>query len=178
MVVSWSDEDDSKGEVENEYAKHVTALTGKCMSDTKSCDEELTYEELAASYKELYTRSTEVCKLLEKQKKTISQLHAERSDHLAKIYDLNDEVTQLNSQLEHVRKQVRMMNTCIDLLKEMLEGQNQGKPNVIGFDYKALNKQKQNQDRNFVYVVGDYRALNKQQQNQDKRFVTAVGRNI
>lgn len=117
MVVSWSDEDDSEGELENESAKHLTALTGRFMYDIESCDGESTYEELAASYKELYTISEEVCMLLGKQKNTISQLHVERSDHLAKISNLNDEVTQLNSQLEHLKKQVRMMNTCTNLLE-------------------------------------------------------------
>jgi len=49
-----------------------------------------------------------------------------------------------------------MMNTCIDLLEEILEGQNQGKPKAIGFDYRALNKQQQNQDKKFFPVVGTY----------------------
>jgi len=46
---------------------------------------------------------------------------------------------------------------------------------VIGFDYKALNKKQQIQDRKFAYDGGDYRALNKQQQNQDRKFVVAEG---
>jgi len=33
LVVSWSDEDKSEGEVENEYTKDVTALTGVYLSD-------------------------------------------------------------------------------------------------------------------------------------------------
>ena len=40
-----------------------------------------------------------------------NKLQGERSENLAKISELNDEVTQLNSQLEHVKKQVRMMTT-------------------------------------------------------------------
>jgi Uri superfamily endonuclease len=51
LTVSWFDEDDLEREVQNESAKHVTALNDICMSDTESCD-----EELAASYKDLYTR--------------------------------------------------------------------------------------------------------------------------
>jgi len=81
------------------------------MSDVESCDEELTYEELVISYRKLYNINEEVCKLLEKQKKDIRQLHAERSNHLAKKSELFDEVTQLNSQLEHIRKQVKMITT-------------------------------------------------------------------
>ncbi|MCI62998.1 gag-pol polyprotein, partial [Trifolium medium] len=73
LVVSWSDEDDFEGEVESETAKHVTTLTGICMSDAESCNEEVSYDELAASYKELCIRSEEVCKALEKQKKIIAQ---------------------------------------------------------------------------------------------------------
>jgi len=63
LVVSWSDEDNLEEEVENEYAKNVTALTGVNMSDVESGDEELTYEELVISYKELYTKSEDICKL-------------------------------------------------------------------------------------------------------------------
>ena len=56
LIVSWSDVD-SKGEVENESSKNVTALTGRYMSDLESCDEDLTYEELVVSYKDLYNKS-------------------------------------------------------------------------------------------------------------------------
>ena len=66
LVVSWSNEDNSEGEVENEYAKNVTALTGIYMFDAESGDEELTYEELTISYKELYTKSEDICEMLEK----------------------------------------------------------------------------------------------------------------
>ncbi|MCI28313.1 gag-protease polyprotein, partial [Trifolium medium] len=64
LTVSWSDEDDSEGEVESEAAKNITALTGRYMSDTDSCDEE---------------------------KKIIAQLQAERYDNLSKISELNNE---------------------------------------------------------------------------------------
>ncbi|MCI22700.1 gag-protease polyprotein, partial [Trifolium medium] len=59
LTVSWSDEEESEEEVESEVAKHVIALTGICMSDAESCDEELTYDELADSYKELCLKSEE-----------------------------------------------------------------------------------------------------------------------
>ena len=61
LVVSWSDEDDSKGKAESESTKHVIVLTGRVMSDIDSCDEVLPYEELAASYNELIARSTDMC---------------------------------------------------------------------------------------------------------------------
>ncbi|MCI62321.1 gag-pol polyprotein, partial [Trifolium medium] len=80
LTVSWSDEDESEGDVESEAAKHITALTGICMSDAESCDEEISYDDLAASYKELCIRSEKVCKTLEKQKKITAQLQTERYD--------------------------------------------------------------------------------------------------
>jgi hypothetical protein len=70
-MVSWFDEDSDE---EDESARHATALTGVCISDAESDDEEITYEELASSYKDMLTRYEEVCRILEKQKKTINQL--------------------------------------------------------------------------------------------------------
>ncbi|MCI00160.1 hypothetical protein A2U01_0021177 [Trifolium medium] len=43
----------------------LQSISGVCMSDTDSYDEDVSYEELAASYKELCIRSEEVCTLLE-----------------------------------------------------------------------------------------------------------------
>jgi hypothetical protein len=74
LVVSWSDRDDSEDEVENESAKHVTALTGRVTSDTKSYDEELSYEELVVSYNELIAKNTDMSQMIEKQDDIISKL--------------------------------------------------------------------------------------------------------
>jgi hypothetical protein len=64
LMVSWSDED---SEEEDEFARHVSALTGVCISDAESDDDEdITYEELASSYKDLLIRYEEVCRILEK----------------------------------------------------------------------------------------------------------------
>jgi hypothetical protein len=49
FTFSCSDED---SEEENESARHVTALTGTCISDSDSDeDEDMSYEELASTYK-------------------------------------------------------------------------------------------------------------------------------
>ncbi|CAJ2661891.1 unnamed protein product [Trifolium pratense] len=85
LTVSWSDED-SEGETDT--AKSIHALTGVCTSDTESCDEELTFDELAESYKELCLRSEEVCRISEKQKETISKLQTERIVNLTKISEI------------------------------------------------------------------------------------------
>ncbi|MCI63824.1 hypothetical protein A2U01_0085081, partial [Trifolium medium] len=84
--------------------------------------------ELATTYKDLFSRSTEVCKALEKQKKLNGQLQAERYDHLAKIAELNQEIIKLNADLAHVRKQVKMMSKGTEQLDEIPEKQSFGKP--------------------------------------------------
>jgi len=58
--------------------------------------------------------------------------------HLANIYELNNEVILLSSQLDHVLKQVRMTTTRTDVLDKMLESQIRGKPNGIGFSHEHL----------------------------------------
>jgi len=37
--------------MENEFTKHVAALTGRVLSDDEPCDEDLVYDELAVTYK-------------------------------------------------------------------------------------------------------------------------------
>src|ERR1043165_5862172 len=65
MAVTWSD-GDSGSESEEEAAKLVTALSGVCNSDMDSSDEEVTFEELADTYKKLCIRNGEVCQQNEK----------------------------------------------------------------------------------------------------------------
>jgi len=50
----------------------------------------------------------------------------------------------LNSQLDHVLKQVRMMTIGTNVLDKMLEGQIKGKPNGIGFSHEHLRQEHQN----------------------------------
>jgi hypothetical protein len=64
-----------------------------------------------------------------------------------------------------------MMTTGTDVLEEILEGQNKGKPKGISYEYKALNKKQQNM--NFAYALEDYGIVSKQKQVQDIKFVAA-----
>jgi hypothetical protein len=45
--------------VKIESANHVYALTGRIMLSTESCEEEMTYDELAMSYYDLIAINTE-----------------------------------------------------------------------------------------------------------------------
>ena len=51
LSVCWSD--DTESEHESESDKDVNALTGRCESDDESSDVEITFDELAKSYREL-----------------------------------------------------------------------------------------------------------------------------
>jgi hypothetical protein len=157
LGATWSEEEEYEEEVENELAKHVTALTGVCESDSDSNDDDVSYDELAGSFKALCIRSEEVCEQLEAERRVIIQLKTERNCHLAKIGALNDEVSQLNSQLEHLKKQVVMMHHSTHALDEILEKQVIGKPQPIGFDYETLNKrQMYDPDTKFMTPEGNH----------------------
>jgi len=83
LVVSWSDGDDSDEEVKAESANHVSALTGRIMSNTESCEEEMTYDELAISCYDLIAKNSELTQRVEEQVKEIAQLQDERFDNLS-----------------------------------------------------------------------------------------------
>src|SRR4051812_8566176 len=91
-------------------AQYVTSLTSACESDDGYSEDVLTFDELATSYKELYAKSTEVCKQVEKQKRLIKELKIEKKEYLATIESLNDEINMLNSKMDQMSKSVRMLN--------------------------------------------------------------------
>ena len=111
LIVSWSDDDESEGDEERESTKHVAALTSRVLSDAESCDENLTCDELAVSHIKLSNRNTDTCKQLEELINITNKLEDERIRHQAKISELNNKVTLLNSQFSHVIKQVKTMST-------------------------------------------------------------------
>ncbi|CAJ2644227.1 unnamed protein product [Trifolium pratense] len=139
LAITWSDEDDSEEETESGSAKHVNALTGVCESDAESCDG-TSYEELLTTYKDLFIRSNEVYKALEKQKKANCQLQAEKNECLVTIDTLNKEIEKLNGDLEHARKQVRVYGSGEEKFQAMLLKQSAGKK-PIGFDYEIVDQQ-------------------------------------
>ncbi|KAK2357265.1 hypothetical protein QL285_094555 [Trifolium repens] len=148
LNVSWSDED---SEEENEAARHVIALTGTCTSNCDSDeDEDVTYEELASTYKELLTRYEEMCRILEKQKKTINRLQAEVNIQTEKASKAQEEVTQVNAQMDDLRKRVSQLNSGTNLLEEILENVPSGKAKSIGYNYSSLNQYQQDTETKFT----------------------------
>src|SRR4051812_15310923 len=130
LTVTWSDEDsDSK----KETAKHVTVSTRIYESDDDSSDDELTFDELAASYKKLCRENAEVCKQVEKQEVIIRDLEIEKSKHLAIIDSLSSEISMLNHKLDRMTKSFEMLNNGSDTQEEILEyGQRSGDMFGIG----------------------------------------------
>ncbi|KAK2380438.1 gag-protease polyprotein [Trifolium repens] len=148
LTVSWSDED---SEEENESARHVTALTGTCVSDCDSDEDgDVSYEELVSTYRELLTRYEEMCRILEKQKKTINKLQAEVNIQVEKASKAQDEVTQVNTQMDELRKRVSQLNSGTNLLEEILENVPSGKAKSIGYNYSSLNQYQQDAETKFT----------------------------
>ncbi|PNY10358.1 retrotransposon-related protein, partial [Trifolium pratense] len=130
---TWSDEDDSEGEAENTHA-----LTGVCTSDTESCDEEVKHLETIT---EVGIKCEEGMKMIERQKGIIQTLESEKLDNLAEISKLQEEVTELQTHLDHFKKQVGMLNKGTELLDEILEKlpTPSRSKTAIGYQYKNVN---------------------------------------
>ncbi|KAI5409817.1 hypothetical protein KIW84_055319 [Lathyrus oleraceus] len=92
LAATWSDESETE-----ESSNLVTALIGRWGSDEDSSDDEVTFEELATTYKKLCHRSAEVCKQVESKKKVITQLENEKVEHLETISKLKTEAVVLNA---------------------------------------------------------------------------------
>ena len=129
LNVCWSDE--SESDYESESSKNEHAFIGKYASDSDSSDDELTFDELAKSYKELCFRSLE----------EITLLQAEKKQQLVEIDKLKEEVALLNSKLEGMTKSVRMMNSSSKVLDELLEiGKPAGDQTGLGFNHQSIRK--------------------------------------
>jgi hypothetical protein len=147
LTVSWSDEE---SEEEHESAKHVTALTGVCITDSNTDEDgDVAYDELANTYKELLTRFEEMCKILEKQKKTINLLQAEVKAQVEKTSEAQEEVVQVNAQMNDLKKRVSQLNSGTNILEEILENLPSGKVKSVGYNYSNLNQYQQSLETKF-----------------------------
>ena len=94
LAATWFDESETE-----ESANLVTALTRRWGSDEDSSDDEVTFEELATTYRKSCHKSVELCKQVESQKKEITQLENEKVEHLETISKLKIEAVVLNAKL-------------------------------------------------------------------------------
>ncbi|KAK2437534.1 hypothetical protein QL285_022413 [Trifolium repens] len=143
-----------KGEPDDETVEHIAAFTGRYESDEDSCDEDITFDELASTYKELLTRYEEMCRILEKQKKTINRLQAVVNIQAEKASKAQDEVTQVNIQMDDLRKRVSQLNPGTNFLEQILESVPSGKARSVGYNYTSLNQHQLNPETKFMPAEG------------------------
>jgi len=172
MIVSWSDDEEANGDAESDTVKRVTARTGRVESKPKFGDEDPYSEKVIVAYSYQDINDVNTSKLLIEQEEIINHLREERIGHLAKITELNKEVTLLNSQLDNVLKQVRMMTTETDVLDRMLEVQMKGKPNGIGFTHENLKQELQNSS--YVQALEHYHKVKKGKPVKKIKFVAST----
>jgi len=86
---------------------------------------------------------------------------------------LNNEVIILNSQLDHVIKQVRMMTNGTDILDKMLKGQIKEKPNGIDFSHERLKQG--HQYNSYAHALEYYHKAKKRKPVTNIKFVASTG---
>ncbi|KAK2375776.1 gag-protease polyprotein [Trifolium repens] len=143
-----------KGEPGDETVEHIAAFTGRYESDEDSCDEDITFDELASTYKELLTRYEEMCRILEKQKKTINKLQAEVNIQVEKATQAEEKVIQVNVQMDDLRKRVSQLNPGTNFLEQILESVPSGKARSVGYNYTSLNQHQLNPETKFMPAEG------------------------
>ncbi|KAK2354134.1 gag-protease polyprotein [Trifolium repens] len=143
-----------KGEPDDETVEHIAAFTGRYESDEDSCDEDITFDEFASTYKELLTRYEEMCRILEKQKKTINKLQAEVNIQVEKATQAEEKVIQVNVQMDDLRKHVSQLNSGTNLLEQILESVPSGKAKSVGYNYTSLNQYQHNPETKFMPAEG------------------------
>lgn len=141
-------------------------MTGRVEPSYDSADEELICEEVILPKCDQEGTNAVSAKFTSGHEATINQLLQERSKHLSKITELNNEVILLKSQLDHVLKQVKMMTTGTEVLDRMLNSQIVGKPNGIGFTHEHLKKEHHSNSHS--------QALEHYQKNRNKKPVKKI----
>jgi cell division protein FtsB len=63
-----------------------------------------------------------VCRILEKQKKTINQLHTEKDFQIGQVLKVEKDLTQANADMDELKKRVNQLNCGANLLEEILDG--------------------------------------------------------
>jgi hypothetical protein len=116
LAATWSNESETE-----ESVNLVTALIGRWGSGEESSDDEVTFEELATTYRKLCHKSAEVCKQVESQKKVITQLEIEKVEHLETISKLKTEALVLNAKLDESQQVESQKKVITQLENEKAE---------------------------------------------------------
>jgi hypothetical protein len=95
-----------------------------------------------------------MCRILEKQKKTINKLQAEVNIQVEKETQDEEKVTHVNVQMDDLRKRVSQLNPGTNLLEQILESVPSGKAKFVGYNYTSLNQYQQNPETKFMSSEG------------------------
>ena len=131
----------------------MTALTRRWNSNMDFRSEEISYNELTTSYKELCNKSDEVYQIGIKQRMIIANLWTKNEEFLADISELQNEVTLLTSKLDNLIKVVRMSNNGSYGLDDIIQDVEGGRRHIVlGFNYQSLKNKKQSPEIKFVHA--------------------------
>lgn len=99
----------------------------------------------------------EACMTIKEHKSTIVVLHKEKEKLTSTITGMEEEVTWMNSKIEHITKYVCMLNSGFDILDEILDI---GEKKVIGINFKkevkTLPKKTMAHEQKRKYLVDDH----------------------
>ncbi|CAI8614462.1 unnamed protein product [Vicia faba] len=133
FTVSWSNDDESEDETNNESAKLMVDLSGIWADEVKAYDDSVLYEDLDVFYKDTYDRCEESLQTLEEHRKIIVELESEKKKLLYSVSHLYSEVTLLNSKLNNMSYSLKKMKSKAKIVRE--EGDTE-------VDYQSNNKQR------------------------------------
>jgi hypothetical protein len=85
MIVSWSDDEGTDGDVDSDAAKRVSAMTGRVEPESKNEDSDYEKVTVPRGYQDIHDDSTS--RHVMEQEEIINHLQEERIGHLAKISD-------------------------------------------------------------------------------------------
>ncbi|XP_045792050.1 uncharacterized protein LOC123886812 [Trifolium pratense] len=123
MSPTYSDKNSEK-ECDDNTTKRVMAFTGKYDSDNESCDGEVTYEELADSYRELYFK-------IDSQLEEILEKNVRKPKHIGLSYENVNKHRGYNSDLMYTHpketQSTRMLRKTLQHPKQHHETRYKGK---------------------------------------------------
>ncbi|MCH79439.1 gag-protease polyprotein [Trifolium medium] len=156
LAVTWSD-DESEGEMENEVANHVTALSGICKSDSETCNDEVSYGELLEQYNRMHERNGDFYVTIRQQKETISILEVERDNLLENVSQLKGEISALNCKLISMGESLN--NSSVSSKRIPYRGGRQGYVRRLGSEPSITSKHKPNLKKKVVPEERKFRPM-------------------
>ncbi|MCH82645.1 gag-protease polyprotein [Trifolium medium] len=126
LMVFWSD-GDTDSEEEHEAAKYAKAFTGICSFDKEN---EVSYEEVCASYRQMSARNEVLESNLDHQDKLITALKEAESKLHESIFRLQDEKEELQAVIDDLETEVSVLNYKLESVTKELHAERTIKQNA------------------------------------------------